>query len=206
MNSYKTVEGLCEKVFIVERSKFICAVKGVKSEEDAKSFVAETRKNHPFATHNCYAYIVGDKGLTRKFSDDGEPQGTAGMPILNVLATKRLFNVVAVVTRYFGGVKLGAGGLTRAYGNAVAETVNFSAVKEMFPSVFYAIKASYSEYKKISQSLAIYADVTAVSYGEDVTADCAVKEELSEKFLKFIKETAFGVSVTEKGVGYHPFG
>ncbi len=206
MNSYKTVEGLCEKVFIVERSKFICAVKGVKSEEDAKSFVAETRKNHPFATHNCYAYIVGDKGLTRKFSDDGEPQGTAGMPILNVLATKRLFNVVAVVTRYFGGVKLGAGGLTRAYGNAVAETVNFSTVKEMFPSVFYGIKASYSDYKKIAQSLTLYADVTGVSYGEDVTADCVVKEELSEKFLKFIKETAFGVSVTEKGVGYHPFG
>ena len=205
MNSYKTVESACESVFIVERSKFICNIKGVKDEEDAKSFVAEIRKRHSLATHNCYAYIADEKGLVQKFSDDGEPQGTAGMPILNVLSSQRLYKTVAVVTRYFGGVKLGAGGLARTYGGVTAETVKSANIVEMFPSVFYEITATYSDYKKISPNLGLYAEITNVEYGESVTADCAVKEEDAEKFSEFIKETAFGVTLVKKGGGYHPF-
>ena len=102
MNSFKTVKGIAEEVTVVQRSKFICTVKGVESEEDAKAFIAEIRKKHSLATHNCYAYIADEKGLIQKFSDDGEPQGTAGMPILNVLKSQSLYKTAAVVTRYFG--------------------------------------------------------------------------------------------------------
>ena len=101
-SSYFTVLSEYENTIIIERSKFICYIKHVENEQEAKSFVELIRKKHSLATHNCYAYIADDKGLIQKFSDDGEPQGTAGLPMLEVLKNKRVFKTCAVVTRYFG--------------------------------------------------------------------------------------------------------
>lgn len=113
---------------IIEKSRFICTLRKVDSEEEAQSFIKEMKKEFWDATHNCSAYVVDE--LAQRSSDDGEPSGTAGLPMLEVLRKNNLTGVAAVVTRYFGGVKLGAGGLVRAYTNSVAEAVRGSGISE----------------------------------------------------------------------------
>ena len=115
---------------IIEKSRFICTLKKVSTEEEAQDFIKETRKKYWDATHNCSAYIVGENTAAQRSNDDGEPSGTAGLPMLEVLRKNNLHNVAAVVTRYFGGVKLGAGGLIRAYTNSVAEAVEKAGIAE----------------------------------------------------------------------------
>lgn len=114
-------ETLTEK--IIEKSRFITVSRHVRGEEEAKAFISEIAKRRADATHNCYAYICDSLGNNLRFSDDGEPQGTAGMPMLEVLKNNRLCETAVVVTRYFGGIKLGAGGLLRAYSGCVAENI-----------------------------------------------------------------------------------
>ena len=106
---YLSVSGEYENETVIERSRFICKVKRISGEDEAKAFVEEVRKTHSTATHNCYAYVASEDGNIMKFSDDGEPQGTAGMPILEVLRNRGIMMTAVVVTRYFGGIKLGAG-------------------------------------------------------------------------------------------------
>lgn len=115
---------------IIEKSRFICTLKKVSTEEEALDFIKETRKKYWDATHNCSAYIVGENAAAQRSNDDGEPSGTAGLPMLEVLRKNNLHNVAAVVTRYFGGIKLGAGGLIRAYTNSVAEAVEKAGIAE----------------------------------------------------------------------------
>ncbi|WP_017585873.1 YigZ family protein [Nocardiopsis ganjiahuensis] len=107
----------------IRKSRFICAMARVDSEDAARAFIAERRKEHWSANHNCTAYVLGEDGGVQRSSDDGEPAGTAGVPMLEVLRHRRITDTVAVVTRYFGGTKLGAGGLIRAYGNSVSAAV-----------------------------------------------------------------------------------
>ena len=150
VDKYLTVNGICENLIVIEKSKFICYIKGINSENDAKSFIDEIKKKNSMATHNCYAYIADEKGLIKKFSDDGEPQGTAGLPMLEVLQNSNLKKVVSVVTRYFGGIKLGVGGLSRAYGGSVSEClkkcekVNY----ELFDRVFCGSDEMYAKAKE----------------------------------------------------------
>lgn len=108
---------------VVEKSRFICYLKRVQSKEQAYEYIKELKKTHWDATHNCSAFIIGEQGMIQGSSDDGEPSGTAGIPMLEVLKKKKLHDVVAVVTRYFGGVKLGAGGLVRAYSKSVSNAL-----------------------------------------------------------------------------------
>ena len=114
VESFLSVNGENISETVIERSKFITRVKRISGEDEAREFIESVRKKHSDATHNCYAYVASEDGNLMKFSDDGEPQGTAGMPMLDVLRNKKIMMTVAVVTRYFGGVKLGAGGLVRA--------------------------------------------------------------------------------------------
>ncbi|MBQ9485976.1 MAG: YigZ family protein [Clostridia bacterium] len=174
MSGVKTVVGETETTTVIERSKFVCSVKGVNSEEEAKGFINSVRKKHSLANHNCYAYIADDKGLTQKFSDDGEPQGTAGMPMLGVLKARGLYKVVVVVTRYFGGIKLGAGGLVRAYSGAVAKTLDAAETKEFFQTDFIAAELTYSQHKKMPRIADC--EVVSVDYGQVVTVKMAVKK------------------------------
>ena len=113
---------------VIEKSRFICTLKKVQNEAEAQEFIKATKKEYWDATHNCSAYLIDD--LAQRSSDDGEPSGTAGLPMLEVLRKNQLTNTAAVVTRYFGGIKLGAGGLVRAYTNSVAEAVRGSGIAE----------------------------------------------------------------------------
>jgi len=115
MNSFKTVHSFGSDEIIINKSKFIGYASPINSEDEAIDFINQIKKKHADATHNVYAYVYGDNSNIQRFSDDGEPSGTAGMPVLNLIKLENLKNVVVVVTRYFGGILLGAGGLARAY-------------------------------------------------------------------------------------------
>ena len=123
MELYKTVRNEAEVTNIIEKSRFIAYVRPVSSKEEADAFVAEIKAKHKDATHNVPAMVIGDKFQIQWASDDGEPQGTSGAPMVQMMVKEGITNVAVVVTRYFGGIKLGAGGLTRAYTKATAEVL-----------------------------------------------------------------------------------
>jgi len=127
---YLTVAGTGVHEIEIRRSRFLCALAPVTSEEAAREVIAARKKADPAARHHCHAFVLGADGRTQRSSDDGEPAGTAGTPMLEVLRRRELTDTVAVVTRYFGGVLLGAGGLIRAYGQAVSEAVDVVGVRE----------------------------------------------------------------------------
>ena len=120
----KTIKETIKTTQTINKSEFITTLYQVNSLEDVQSLLQETRKKYYDATHNCYAYILGNNQETKKSSDDGEPSGTSGMPILNVLEKNDLTNILCIVTRYFGGIKLGAGGLVRAYSSSAAMAIS----------------------------------------------------------------------------------
>ena len=138
---------------VIERSRFICSLKRVDGEDEAKAFVTSVKSTFPDANHNCYAYIADEGGFYVKFSDDGEPQGTAGLPMLETLKAMGLKKVAAVVTRYFGGIKLGTGGLARAYSDGVKQAVLKSGISECLYSATVSVEVSYSLYPKILKIL-----------------------------------------------------
>ena len=127
-NDYKTIKGVEASEFEVDKSVFITTAKHVESEEEALEFIEEIREKYKDATHNCTAYIINKKPVIKRYNDDGEPQGSAGLPMLSVLEKEEVTNVAVVVTRYFGGKLLGKGGLIRAYTKGVAETVGPNAL------------------------------------------------------------------------------
>ena len=119
--AYLSVTGECAAEKIIEKSRFLAYAAHVESETEAKDFLARLRGEHPLATHVCYGYVSDKLGNEQRFSDDNEPQGTAGIPILNVIKAQKLYETAVAVVRYFGGIKLGAGGLTRAYSSSAEE-------------------------------------------------------------------------------------
>ncbi len=134
---------------VILKSRFICSAMPVKNEEEAKAFVLSVKNKYTDANHNCYAYIADEGGFYVKFSDDGEPQGTAGMPMLEVLKNRKLKEVAVVVTRYFGGTKLGAGGLVRAYSESVCNALDLAGIIEYVESTSIKVSVSFSAYPKI---------------------------------------------------------
>ena len=137
----------------IKKSRFICHAKRVYSEEEARDFITAIKKEHYKATHNCSAFIIGERSEIKRTSDDGEPSGTAGVPMLGVLENHNLTNVCVVVTRYFGGIKLGAGGLIRAYAGSVALAVKEIGIIEIKEQVGIAIQMSYAQYQEYSNFL-----------------------------------------------------
>ena len=137
----------------IKKSRFICHAKRVYSEEEARDFITAIKKEHYKATHNCSAFIVGERSEIKRTSDDGEPSGTAGVPMLGVLENHNLTNVCVVVTRYFGGIKLGAGGLIRAYAGSVALAIKEIGIIEIKEQVGIAIQMSYAQYQEYSNFL-----------------------------------------------------
>src|SRR5699024_3326970 len=126
--NYYTVKKTGSDEQTINKCRFIGYVKRVETEEDAQSFIQSIKKKHHDATHNCSAYIIGDNDEIQKANEDGEPSGTAGIPILEVLKKKKLKDTAVVVTRYFGGIKLGAGGLIRAYSNTTAQAIRTTGI------------------------------------------------------------------------------
>ncbi|SIT69183.1 YigZ family protein [Edaphobacillus lindanitolerans] len=129
-NDYRTVKERGEAEIIIKKSRFIATVTRAETEEEATAFIAEVKKTHHSATHNCSAYLIGEHDQIQKANDDGEPSGTAGVPMLDVLKKQGLKDTAVVVTRYFGGIKLGGGGLIRAYGSAVSEVLKETGTVE----------------------------------------------------------------------------
>lgn len=210
MSGYFCVSDECERTEIIERSKFICYLKGIENEEEAKAFVSEIRKRHSLATHNCYAYIADEKGLVQKFSDDGEPQGTAGLPMLNVLKNKKIYKTVAVVTRYFGGIKLGTGGLSRAYGGAVSECLKKTELCDMQPADLFSVTTDYEGYTRlIGTRFPEGIKVSQTTFGEKTATDFIVKNEnenLSKEFASRVAEILKGkAEISKKSSGYYRF-
>ena len=137
----------------IKKSRFICHAKRVYSEEEARDFITAIKKEHYKATHNCSAFIIGERSEIKRTSDDGEPSGTAGIPMLGVLENHNLTNVCVVVTRYFGGIKLGAGGLIRAYAGSVALAVKEIGIIEIKEQAGIAIQMSYTQYQEYNNFL-----------------------------------------------------
>ena len=137
----------------IKKSRFICHAKRVYSEEEARTFITAIKKEHYKATHNCSAFIIGERSEIKRTSDDGEPSGTAGVPILGVLENHNLTNVCVVVTRYFGGIKLGAGGLIRAYAGSVALAVKEIGIVEIKEQAGIQIQMSYAQYQEYGNFL-----------------------------------------------------
>ena len=144
LKKYKTILTQAEAEIVEKKSRFIATVRPVKTEEEAKAFIEEMKKKYWNATHNVFAYQIGERNELQRFSDDGEPQGTAGMPVLTVLSGEEIKNTVIVVTRYFGGTLLGTGGLVRAYGKAAKEAVLAAGIAEINTFERFSVKCSYN--------------------------------------------------------------
>ena len=143
LKPYKTLLTRASDEFIINKSRFIGYGAPAASEEEALGFLADVRSAHKDATHNCYAYIIGANMGVMRYSDDGEPGGTAGMPIIEVMKARQITNACVVVVRYFGGVLLGAGGLTRAYSQGAATAINAAGVGEVSPTRRYLMEVPY---------------------------------------------------------------
>ncbi|MEG1179529.1 MAG: YigZ family protein, partial [Oscillospiraceae bacterium] len=149
MSNYRTIKYASSDEYIIKRSRFIGYATPVATQEQAIEFINSIKSKHWDATHNVYAYVLKD-GQTRRYSDDGEPQGTAGMPVLDVLLKEELFDCAVVVTRYFGGIMLGAGGLVRAYSHSAKIAVDAIAIIEISLCVNSRLKCGYTYYGRVS--------------------------------------------------------
>ena len=143
LKPYKTLLTRASDEFIINKSRFIGSGAPAASEEEALGFLADVRSAHKDASHHCYAYIIGANMGVMRYSDDGEPGGTAGMPIIEVMKARQITNACVVVVRYFGGVLLGAGGLTRAYSQGAATAINAAGVGEVSPTRRYLMEVPY---------------------------------------------------------------
>lgn len=169
--------------FVEKRSKFIANVSSVKTQQEANSFIMQLKTQYYDARHNIYAYILKDG--TSRYSDDGEPQGTAGIPVLEILKRRELINVVAVVTRYFGGVQLGTGGLLRAYSHAVLLALDNAQVLVMKLCNIYSIKTGYEMLTGLEKIvMQCGGRVVKVEYGEYAEAQIYIAKMQNESFLK----------------------
>ncbi|GAA3072543.1 YigZ family protein [Streptosporangium carneum] len=197
---YLTPESLTEHEIEIKRSRFVCALAPVSSEEAARAFVAGRRELHADATHNCSAYVIGGDRRLQKADDDGEPGGTAGTPMLETLLRRGLGDVVAVVTRYFGGVKLGAGGLVRAYGSAVGKTLDLAPLTEMVPAKVMTVTVDHVRAGRLENDLrASPYEVREVGYGAEVAFVVAVREPDLVVFPGWVATLTAGQAAVEPG-------
>ena len=188
MDQYRTVKNEAEDEFVERRSRFIGRVKPVKTEEDAVSFIRACKSKYWDASHNVYAYSLRE-GSVRRYSDDGEPQGTGGVPVLEVLQREGLTDLVCVVTRYFGGVLLGAGGLVRAYSHGAKLAVDAAERMTMSECTELALEFGYDLYGKISYLLPqFHAQTTFSDFGAVVRLQVLVKDCFVPSFEKALAE------------------
>ncbi len=193
LSKYYTVKGMGENEIVIEKSRFIAHVARVETEEAAQEFIQTIKKAHWNATHNCSAYLIGENDHIQKANDDGEPSGTAGVPILEVLKKKHLKDTVVVVTRYFGGIKLGAGGLIRAYGKATSEGINATGIVERKLMKIMSTKIDYTWLGKIENELrsSVY-EIKEIHYLDNVVIDTYVEEAQTQDFVEWMVELTNG--------------
>lgn len=186
----------------IKKSRFICHAKRVYSEEEARDFITAIKKEHYKATHNCSAFIIGERSEIKRTSDDGEPSGTAGVPMLGVLENHNLTNICVVVTRYFGGIKLGAGGLIRAYAGSVALAVKEIGIIEIKEQAGIAIQMSYAQYQEYGSFLKEHNFIELeTNFTDQVDTMIYVDKEEKENIKAALVEFFNGkVTLTDQGL------
>lgn len=200
MSGYKTIAKAVTASFVEKKSEFIGNIAPCKTEEEATAFIQEIRRQHRKATHNCYAYILRDNN-TARHSDDGEPSGTAGAPMLEVLMKEGLTDVCCVVTRYFGGILLGAGGLVRAYTNGAKIAVDAAQIKEMRMAEQMRLTLDYSLYGKIGAALTEFdVRISNEDFAADVTLTLYIVQEKSGEFSARLTDVCSG-KITIESLG-----
>lgn len=153
MKAYTTLLKAADTEYVIQKSRFIGHATPVETEEEALRYLEAIRQEHKAANHNCYAYIIGENAGIMRYSDDGEPGGTAGLPIIEVMKQRGVVNCAVVVTRYFGGILLGAGGLVRAYSHTCALALNEASVCEMAPSLRMRLEVAYPQWDRVQHEL-----------------------------------------------------
>lgn len=196
MTEYYIPAGPGEASFVEKRSEFLGHVRMVETEEDAKAFVAQVKKEHYDARHNCWCYAIKDGPV--RYSDDGEPQGTAGVPMLEVFQRQNVTNFVCVVTRYFGGVLLGAGGLLRAYTKSAKDALDAAGIAVVRRWVEVRVPCSYSLLERLKKETeAMDGIVTDVEYGAGVTILALLPEENAPAYSARIFDVTSGTVTPE---------
>ena len=205
LQKYRTIKEDNQHEVEIKKSRFICFLKRIETEEEAKAFIQQIKKEHWKANHNCSAFVLGDHHEIQRSSDDGEPSGTAGVPMLEVLKKNDLINVCAVVTRYFGGTKLGAGGLIRAYSGSVDQAIVHTGIVEGRLQQEVFVQLDYSNWGKMenfiaSENLA----VKDTQFTDRVVVTCMVDENQVDDFEAQVTDLLNGqVSFTTGEVTYH---
>ncbi|MDN5025179.1 YigZ family protein [Streptococcus sp. SO4] len=199
---YRTIKEDGQVQEEIKKSRFICHAKRVYSEEEARDFITAIKKEHYKATHNCSAFIVGERSEIKRTSDDGEPSGTAGLPMLGVLENHNLTNVCVVVTRYFGGIKLGAGGLIRAYAGSVALAVKEIGIIEIKEQAGIQIHMTYAQYQEYGNFLKEHNLIELETNFTDkvdtmIFVDKERKDDIKADLIEFFNGK---VTLTDKGL------
>lgn len=192
MENYKTIKdnGLFEEE--VKKSRFICQIKRITTEEEGKAFIIAIKKEHYKANHSCSAMIIGDKSQIKRSSDDGEPSGTAGIPMLSVLEKQGLTNLVVVVTRYFGGIKLGTGGLIRAY-SGVTAAIKELGIVDVKKQAGLEVTLTYPQYQTYAQFLEQVALMeTETLFSDTITTAIYFDPEREEEILAILTDYYHG--------------
>lgn len=199
MTGYRIPAGPGEAEFTEKRSRFLGHLRPVESEEEARAFITEMKKKYYDARHNCWCYII--RNGPERYSDDGEPQGTAGIPMLEVLRREEIYNAVCVVTRYFGGVLLGAGGLLRAYTRSTGDALAAAGISQIRCWMELELACSYAMAERLKLETAAFGGVVAeMEYGAAVTLKVLVPEEKSRDLSGRIFDVSSG-SVTARVTG-----
>lgn len=187
LGHYFTVKKEGSDEIIIQKSRFIGYVRRVETEEAAKAFIQEMKKKHHDATHNCSAYMIGEHDQIQKANDDGEPSGTAGVPMLEVLKKQGLKDTAVVVTRYFGGIKLGAGGLIRAYGNTTSQAIQTTGIVKRQLMQGFSITIDYTLLGKLENILRNSEHLLeSINYLEQVEFIVFVKDGSAQDFQEWI--------------------
>ncbi|MFJ3626063.1 YigZ family protein [Streptomyces albidoflavus] len=192
-DEYRTVarEGVHETE--INRSRFLCTLAPTATEEEAQAVIARVRRAHADATHNCYAYVIGADASVQKAADDGEPGGTAGVPMLQMLLRRDIRYAVAVVTRYYGGVKLGAGGLIRAYGGSVGEALDALGTRTRRRFRLASVTVGHERAGRLQNDLrAAGRTIRDVHYGERVTLDIGLPDAEVDAFRGWLADATAG--------------
>lgn len=200
MAGYLTVDKISDYTFVEKKSRFIGYIKPCQTEQEAIEFINSIKKKHSDARHNVYAYVLRENNKQR-YSDDGEPQGTGGLPVLEVLTKKGLTDVCVVVTRYFGGILLGTGGLTRAYSEGCKGAVEASGIIEMNECECFSVECDYGFYNTL-QSIFIKFDVKIENsdFADNVKLNCYIKTENYQKLADELLEK-FSAKITPENTG-----
>ena len=198
MDTYKTIINDMSTQFTEKHSHFIGYVAQTETDEEAVAFIDKIRSQHGDARHNCYAYVLNAEGRTR-YSDDGEPHGTAGKPILDIINGFELKDVTVVVTRYFGGILLGTGGLVRAYQKAAKDTLDAAEKYIMVPGVCYSVSCDYSNYQKLENLIYEFeGNIDNTVFEDNVKIYFSVAKSVSESFTATLTDRFFSTLTAEK--------